>query len=58
MRGVQLIKLILNKVKENQGNYHTFLGVLKNMDSTHYGGILHKLQESYDGMQSQVSTYM
>ena len=57
-RGAELVSFILNKVKEDRGNYHTFFGVLKNMDSTHYGGILHKLQESYDGRQRQVLMYM
>ena len=49
-RSADLIDFIQDKVALGPQNYNTFIGTLEKRDSSHYGGILRKLQQTYDGM--------
>ena len=49
-RSADLIGFIQDKVAQGTQNYRTFTSALEQRDSSHYGDILQKLQQTYKGM--------
>ena len=48
VRAARLVGFMQDKVEEDPQHYHTFIEVLRERGESRYGGILRKLQETYN----------